>query len=221
MGFQSAERTSDNSPALLVLGSATNHLQSVKRTTERLASVETTRSRPFHGLGTLLLSGPSTQSAGLLSLVRSRGLVESTFVQSHVLTVSEKGNHEQNRAIFWCDPHGKTFFKRLAKWLTYVLDVSEEAVFDRVVYTNAVKCTTQNNKRPSWDPALTCHLHHLSKEIDVWNPKLVVALGNSSSEYLAGLGISFEFLPHPSHREHSEYHVPYCDDLRSKLRQRI
>ena len=115
-------------------------------------------------------------------------------------------------------PYGKTFFKRLAKWLSYVLGVSEEVVFERVVYTNAVKCTTQNNKKPVWETALTCYRHHLSKEIELWEPRLIVALGNSSSEYLAGLGISFEFLPHPSHREHGEYHVPFCDDLRSKLR---
>jgi hypothetical protein len=31
-------------------------------------------------------------------------------------------------------PYGKTFFKRLAKRLSHVLGVSEEAVFDRVVY---------------------------------------------------------------------------------------
>lgn len=62
-------------------------------------------------------------------------------------------------------PYGKTFFRRLANWLSYILDVSEDAVFDRVVYTNLVKCT-QNNKNPTAATALTCYRYHLSKEIE-------------------------------------------------------
>jgi uracil-DNA glycosylase len=116
-------------------------------------------------------------------------------------------------------PYGKTFFKRLAKWLSYVLGVSEKAVFKRVVYTNMVKCSTPHNKRPIWETRLTCYQHHLSREIDVWKPRMVVALGPECGKYLASLGIKFEFLPHPSHREHAEYHVPFCEALRSKLRE--
>ena len=111
-------------------------------------------------------------------------------------------------------PYGKTFHKRLVKWISDILNIGEEVVFNRVVYTNLVKCTTPNNKTPQKHTARICYRHHLSKEIRIWNPRMIVALGEAADKYLCCLGIEHHFLPHPSHRKHADYHKRFCDRLR-------
>ena len=116
-------------------------------------------------------------------------------------------------------PYGKNFHRRLVKWAAYILDVSEEQVFSKAIYTNLVKCTTPGNKTPHKETAYTCFQHHLSNEIRAWNPRAIVALGEKTDKYLRGFSLSKDiyFLPHPSHRKHKNYHKPFVKKIRNAI----
>lgn len=112
---------------------------------------------------------------------------------------------------------GKLFHRRLLDWLSDLLDVPRSEVFRHVVYTNAVKCSTERNKRPRKVLADTCIVRHLKSEIAYWNPRYVVGLGGATQEYLEWNGIGHVCLPHPSHRGKSDFHRLQLEQLRQRL----
>jgi uracil-DNA glycosylase len=112
---------------------------------------------------------------------------------------------------------GKTFHRRLLAWLSEILEKNPEEVFREVVYTNLVKCTTPNNKMPSKELSKTCFAQNLQKEILFWRPLVIVALGNTCDAMLSTLGVDHMTLPHPAHRETSNYHIPFLQEIRIKI----
>jgi uracil-DNA glycosylase family 4 len=113
---------------------------------------------------------------------------------------------------------GKVFHNRLVDWLTDLLEADARAVFEQVVYTNAVKCTTRGNRVPIPATAELCLRLHLKREIDFWKPRLVVALGAGAHRLLELSAIDHDCLPHPSHRRGREYHRAKLELLRAKMR---
>ncbi len=81
------------------------------------------------------------------------------------------------------DETGKPFVGRagqlLTKMIENVLDIKREDVY----IANIVKCRPPNNRVPTEEEAKTC-LAYLVKQIDLINPKIVVALGSTSYRYL-------------------------------------
>ena len=114
---------------------------------------------------------------------------------------------------------GKPFHYRLLAWLCDLLGEPPGEVFNRVVYTNLVKCSTPENKMPKRPLIATCYAQHLQREIDLWRPAAIVGLGYATCEALRRLGIQIHELPHPSHREHAEFHRPYLERIRAALAQ--
>jgi uracil-DNA glycosylase len=112
---------------------------------------------------------------------------------------------------------GKTFHKRLVEWLAELFNVNHLLVFHRVVYTNAVKCTTAENRVPTRVTVQTCVALHLKREIQLWKPTLVVGLGRATQTFLRKCGIQHEPLPHPSHRRGRGSHLGQLHALRAKL----
>ena len=112
---------------------------------------------------------------------------------------------------------GKRFHKRLLNWLSNILQKPQEVVFQETVYTNLVKCTTPNNKMPSLEVGRTCFSQNFQRELNFWKPKAVIALGVHCDSLLTKLGIPHDFLPHPSHHETRDYHLPFCEKIRSTL----
>jgi uracil-DNA glycosylase len=112
---------------------------------------------------------------------------------------------------------GKTFHRRLLAWLSEILEKNPEEVFREVVYTNLVKCITPNNKMPSKELSKTCFAQNLQKEILFWRPLVIVALGNTCDAMLSTLGVDHMTLPHPAHRETSNYHIPFLQEIRIKI----
>jgi hypothetical protein len=112
---------------------------------------------------------------------------------------------------------GKQFHARLNSWMSELFQIPVSEMWKRVVYTNAVKCTTIRNALPLSAVAQSCIGLHLRRELLVWNPKVTVALGNGASVLLKQCGIAHEVLPHPSHRRENSYHGPALDVLRRKL----
>jgi hypothetical protein len=115
------------------------------------------------------------------------------------------------------DGRGKTFHNRLKSWMQELLGGDAAQVFESVVYTNVVKCTTKDNAVPSNGVAIRCVALHLKQEIAFWNPRIIVALGGGAHKLLDLCGIPHERLPHPSHRSGGEYHRPQLEALRRKL----
>jgi uracil-DNA glycosylase len=133
-------------------------------------------------------------------------------------TDKDKANAHINFARKSYSGEGKTFHRRLLAWLSEILEKKPEEVFREVVYTNLVKCTTPNNKMPSKDLSKTCFIQNLQKEILFWNPRVVVALGNTCDDMLSELGIDHMRLPHPSHREHALYHSLEAQRIKERLK---
>ncbi|WP_187648604.1 uracil-DNA glycosylase [Nitrosophilus labii] len=81
------------------------------------------------------------------------------------------------------DEMGKPFVGRagqlLTKMIENVLDIKREDVY----IANIVKCRPPNNRVPTEEEAKTC-LPYLVKQIELINPKIVVALGSTSYRYL-------------------------------------
>lgn len=51
---------------------------------------------------------------------------------------------------------GKTFHRRLLNWLSELLELPPREVFNHVLYTNLVKCTTKNNSVPNREVTANC-----------------------------------------------------------------
>ena len=109
---------------------------------------------------------------------------------------------------------GKRFHRRLLNWLSELLELPPREVFNHVLYTNFVKCTTKNNSIPNREVTANCIRTHLIPEIEYWSPKIIIALGRSTSKKLTHYNISHHYLPHPSHREHREYHVQFLNAIK-------
>lgn len=110
-----------------------------------------------------------------------------------------------------------TFQVRLIAWLSAILSVPEPNVFNHVVYSNVVKCTTPSNRKPSQSLADTCASLHLVRELAFWKPAVIVGLGNVASEYLSKMGIAHELMPHPSNRKSTVDNCQAIERLRIKL----
>lgn len=55
---------------------------------------------------------------------------------------------------------------------------------DRVLTTNVIKCRPKNNRTPNIDEACFCGKRWLEKELEIIQPKVVVALGSVALHYL-------------------------------------
>ena len=117
---------------------------------------------------------------------------------------------------------GKVFHTRLRKWMAELLSVPEEQVYDHVILTNAVKCTTPGNRCPSRLTETTCISRHLTNEIAAWQPRIVIALGLGAKRMLdrSGLVRECNYLPHPSHREGKSYHHSFLEAIKRQLTTR-
>jgi uracil-DNA glycosylase len=113
---------------------------------------------------------------------------------------------------------GKAFHRRLLSWLEEIINKPKNQIFRSVVYTNLVKCTTPNNRKPSPQLSKICFGQHLQREISFWRPQVIVALGTACSDVLRKLGIDHLQLPHPSHRKPADFHRPFLIKLKERLR---
>ncbi len=83
------------------------------------------------------------------------------------------------------DETGRPFVGRagqlLTKMIENVLEISRESVY----IANIVKCRPPNNRVPTEEEAQTC-IPYLKKQIELVNPRILVALGSTSYRYLTG-----------------------------------
>ncbi len=79
------------------------------------------------------------------------------------------------------DKQGRPFVGPAGKLLNVLL---EEAGLsrDKVYITNVVKCIPPNNS-PTEDQVTTCTKNYLEKQIEIIQPKIIITLGNISTEW--------------------------------------
>ena len=96
---------------------------------------------------------------------------------------------------YWEDMKGKPFVGVAGKFLDILL---EEANLSRksVFITNIVKCRPPNNREPSEEEIQICTLY-LDRQIRVIEPKIIVTLGNYSTNcILHKVGLPFNGITH-------------------------
>jgi DNA polymerase len=101
------------------------------------------------------------------------------------------GNGNQNSDIMFVgeapgeseDNQGYPFIGRAGELLTKMIETTLPLKREDVYISNIVKCRPPNNRTPSLEEAETCKPYIL-KEIEIVNPKIIVALGKTSFSYL-------------------------------------
>ena len=97
----------------------------------------------------------------------SRGNSDAT-----IIIVGEAGGEEEHQ-------QGKPFVGRSGKLLDFALVNLGVNVETDVYISNIVKCHPPNNRKPTDEECNNC-IQYLRDEISVVNPKVIIALGNTS-----------------------------------------
>lgn len=83
------------------------------------------------------------------------------------------------------DATGRPFVGRAGELLTKMIENVLEIPRSEVYIANIVKCRPPNNRVPTPEEAYTC-LPYLHKQIELIQPKVIVALGGTAYHYLTG-----------------------------------
>ncbi len=83
------------------------------------------------------------------------------------------------------DETGRPFVGRAGQLLTKMIENVLQLQRSDVYIANIVKCRPPNNRVPTPQEASTC-LPYLLKQIEIIDPKILVALGSTSYRYLTG-----------------------------------
>lgn len=81
------------------------------------------------------------------------------------------------------DEQGRPFVGRAGQLLTKMIENVLELKREDVYIANIVKCRPPNNRVPSPEEVESC-IGYLLKQIEIINPKILVALGSTSYKYL-------------------------------------
>lgn len=77
------------------------------------------------------------------------------------------------------------FHKNLVRYLAFFLDLPAEAVFQHVLYTNLVKCSTVGERDQLQPKTMNeCFTRHLLREIAYFQPKVLLAFGREVERFL-------------------------------------
>ena len=83
------------------------------------------------------------------------------------------------------DETGRPFVGRAGQLLTKMIENVLEISRSEVYIANIVKCRPPNNRVPTPQEAQTC-IPYLFKQIEIINPRILVALGSTSYRWLTG-----------------------------------
>lgn len=125
----------------------------------------------------------------------ARQMVETQFNLIHQIF---QGCHQptmrKNRSL--------TFHRNLLRYFSYFLDIPVEQVFHHCAYTNLVKCQTLGEQDKLHKTTMAnCFERHFSRELEYFQPKVLVALGGEVYQMLskASLEIPIIKIKHPSY----------------------
>ncbi|TAL53837.1 uracil-DNA glycosylase family protein [Pandoraea sp.] len=120
------------------------------------------------------------------------------------------------------------FHKNLVRYLSYFLDVPEENVFERAVYTNLVKCSTPD-ERARLDPRAMskCFESHFARELDFFKPRVLLACGREVERFLNSEKtrcvhrLPVIYVKHPSYYYRRENEQPILEKIRADVQQHL
>ncbi|MDH5465753.1 MAG: uracil-DNA glycosylase [Thiovulaceae bacterium] len=121
----------------------------------------------------------------LCDLSKSRSSVQAGFGsnQAELMIINDYPSLAEDSEGAYSGKTGKM----LEDMITQVIGLEKEEIF----YTHAVKCMPLNGKQPTHSEVLSCK-PFLQKQIDILKPKLIVALGEISYNYLTADNSGFE-----------------------------
>lgn len=122
------------------------------------------------------------------------------------------------------DSRSLRFQKNLLRYLAYFLDMSEKDVFKKCVLTNIVKCSTIGEQDKLSSRTLSeCFNKYLLKEIELFRPKVILALGREVETYLktAGVELPVIYIKHPSYFYRKDKEKWELETIKSKILEDI
>lgn len=117
-----------------------------------------------------------------------------------------------------------TFHKNLKRYIKHFLDIEQKLdkdIFNYVCYTNLVKCTTtEESGIIKTQTKQNCYSNYLSKEIELFKPKVILALGNEVANFLnkKKLKIPIIIIKHPSYYYKREKRNEILDEKRDEIK---
>ena len=148
---------------------------------------------------------------------------ESTYYRGKtgedLLDAKERFDLEKQEWIRTNNDRSLRYHKNLRRYLRYFLSISprletykeykrsycaehDKAIFRHVALTNLFKCSTQDEQEKIKSESLqTCYDKYLLREIELWHPKVILALGEEVSEFLKkqDLTVPLVSINHPSY----------------------
>ena len=119
-----------------------------------------------------------------------------------------KEGEKQKSNFSGSDRRSLVFHKNLLRYMCWLMDVPEshpdkvKRVFEKTLYTNLVKCPTHIESGEVLDSVTmdNCFRKHFLREIDLFSPKVVIALGREVYNFLriGRINIPVVFIKHPS-----------------------
>lgn len=82
----------------------------------------------------------------------------------------------------------KRFHRNLSEYLAFFLDVTPDEIFTQAAFTNLVKCSSVNEQeklRNLRKAANTCFERFFVKELELFKPRVVLALGREVYDFLS------------------------------------
>jgi len=119
-----------------------------------------------------------------------------------------------------------TFHKNLLRYLAFFLDVPQEQVFQRVAYTNLVKCSSHEERDPLKPKTMSeCFARHFVREIEYFKPKALIAFGREIERFLVDAKLrSLHALPviyvkHPSYYYRKDEEREILTQIKAEVRR--
>lgn len=115
------------------------------------------------------------------------------------------------------------FHKNLFSYLSTIFNINnnEKEIYNVVAHTNLVKCSTEKEQGKLNKKTIdTCFITHFLKELDIFKPKVIIALGREVEKYLKKreeIDIPIIYLKHPSYYYRKEIEKKELNKIKNKL----
>ena len=147
-----------------------------------------------------------------------------TIVSNHIEFISSL--YERVDRFDSKEKRSTVFHHNLRRYLAYFLDAEKSEVFKHAVYTNLVKCSSPNEQGTLHKQTIkNCFTKHLQREINLFQPRVLLALGNEVFNYLNRVDVQIIHrcplfkIKHPSYFYKKEHEAQILSDLKVRMRQ--